>query len=414
MTLVTLPGDLLLGVATAHPHVAGAAFSDQAEFGWMHARTWASRESLDPRLPKRLEPFLREPLMYTMPGIGHDDIEVAKRDFAGFRGVDAVRTSIDWSFVHVRPEAALKYYRELFRSLRAAGTKVVACLWHFTNPCDYSAMRRGWLDQSTVRAFERFVRFVVAELGDLVDIWLTMNEISGYAMRGYVQGEWMPGRKLRLDQAKTVTRNLIKGHHAAVKAVKERYPDAPVGIAQAVFPYEAWPDNAVNRRLARLYGEIGNHGVLKAVAASCDFIGVQNYGTLAVNGIPHEDHEAPADYSALYRVIAEVWERYRKPVFVTEHGTVDDEDSRRPLFIRHALANVARAHGEGIPFMGYLYFAPFDAPEWGGSGWSLPFGLVQTDPNGLRRDRPSKKLFLDIVARRAFAAPTSPQLTMSS
>ena len=43
--------------------------------------------------------------------------------------------------------------------------------------------------------FEKYVRKVVEALKDYVNLWLTFNEPNGYALLGFVQGIFPPGKK---------------------------------------------------------------------------------------------------------------------------------------------------------------------------------------------------------------------------
>jgi len=85
----------------------------------------------------------------------------------------------------------------VLKSVKAQNLKVVLTLWHWTNPA-WLANQGGWHNKKSVEAFARYTEFIVSELGDLVDYWITMNEPMVYVFNGYVTGVFPPNRNLYL------------------------------------------------------------------------------------------------------------------------------------------------------------------------------------------------------------------------
>ena len=111
-------------------------------------------------------------------------------------GLNAHRLSIEWSRIEPRDgvfdEAAIERYRAILLGLRRRGIEPMVTLHHFSNPI-WLEERGGWIEeQVVVPRFERFVRKVVRALGDLCDLWCTLNEPNIYALMGYLAYGRMP------------------------------------------------------------------------------------------------------------------------------------------------------------------------------------------------------------------------------
>jgi beta-glucosidase len=92
--------------------------------------------------------------------------------------------------------------------------------------------------------------------------------------------------------------------------------------------------------------------------------------------------------------------RFGVPLYVTENGLYDPDDSQRPQFIHDHAAAVLQARAEGIDLAGYFHWSLIDNFEWA-QGWTTPFGLISLDPKTqTRKIRPSARV-LEQYARAA-------------
>src|SRR5262245_45814557 len=158
----------------------------------------------------------------------------AEADFdrAAALGQNAHRLSIEWSRIEPREgvfdDTAIGRYREMLQGLRSRAITPMVTLYHFTNPCWLEA-QGGWLNPGTPERFARFTAHAVAALGDLCELWCTINEPIVYATQSYLLGLWPPGAT---DIAKTLraTGMLLRGHAAAAQAIRRANPSLRVGI----------------------------------------------------------------------------------------------------------------------------------------------------------------------------------------
>jgi beta-glucosidase len=79
----------------------------------------------------------------------------------------------------------------------------------------------------------------------------------------------------------------------------------------------------------------------------------------------------------LYRCLKRL-QAYDKPLYITEIGLPDNEDSKRPSFLVTHLHAAHRAVREGIPVKGVYFWSLVDNFEWA-EGFSARFGLAHLD-----------------------------------
>ncbi|MCS7234926.1 MAG: glycoside hydrolase family 1 protein [Armatimonadota bacterium] len=355
----------------------------------------------------------------------------------------AHRMSVEWSRLEPElgrvDEAAVRRYRQMLLGLRDRGLEPMVTLHHFTLPL-WVAQAGGWENPDAVEWFRTHARRCAEWFGDLVDVWVTVNEPNLVVVLGYLQGRHPPAvRSLR--RAVVAARHLLRAHAAAYHAVHELQPHARVGIAHHLRPMDPLrPQNPLDRWVARWHSEWFNWawldvlqrgrargrwvlGRIPECAATLDFVGVNYYTRDRVRFSPGAPHlgfglhrptpGAPTSdfgYGELYpegllRVLREAWRRYRRPVYVTENGLPDAEDRWRPRFLLDHLACVHRAVEEGIPVLGYYHWSLVDNFEWT-EGWRMKFGLFAVDPaSQRRRPRPSASVYGAVCAAGALPDP---------
>ena len=71
--------------------------------------------------------------------------------------------------------------------MRQRGIEPMVTLHHFTTPL-WLVEQGGWENPDILPRFERFTEKVVRALGDLCDLWCTINEPLMYALLGWMAG----------------------------------------------------------------------------------------------------------------------------------------------------------------------------------------------------------------------------------
>jgi beta-glucosidase len=365
-------------------------------------------------------------------------------DRAAALGQNAHRMSIEWS--RIEPEegrfdsAAIARYRDMICAMRQRGITPMITLHHFTNPRWLEAMG-GWLHPDTPRRFARFATYAVAALSDLCQLWCTINEPNVYATLSYLVGIFPPGRT-RLMEAVRVVVTMLRGHAAAVAAIRAVNPSLSVGLVHQLRIFEPASRSRADVAVAATYDYLFNGAVLGALATgrlgppftsgvralpvlrgSFDFIGLNYYtrervafdrrspGTLfgrlfTPSNVPQSDVGSTGRTfgeiyaEGLYRALRRV-ARLGRPIYITETGLPDADDDQRPGFILSHLRAVHRALHDGIDVRGVFLWTLVDNFEWA-EGWGLRFGLYAlNEQTGVRQLRPSGALYARIAQSNA-------------
>jgi beta-glucosidase/6-phospho-beta-glucosidase/beta-galactosidase len=100
----------------------------------------------------------------------------------------------------------------------------------------------------------------------------------------------------------------------------------------------------------------------------------------------------------IYDALMLLW-RYKKPLYVSEAGVADADDSHRAWYIRKQVEGMQRALQEGVDVRGHMYWSLLDNYEWA-FGFEKRFGLVEINFDTLERTiRPSAYAYKEIIER---------------
>ena len=360
-------------------------------------------------------------------------------------GLNAYRLSIEWSRIEPAPgrydDDALARYRAMLEGCRARDITPMVTLHHFTNPL-WFADRGGWENRANLDPFARYARLAGERFGDLVDLWVTVNEPEVLGFYGYDAGIFPPGVKDR-SRALAVIANLLEAHGRAAHALRESDKVDADGDGRAVLagvakhwvllePRSRW--SPLDRFAAAAQHRVFNVAVVRALAGgpiefsipgakhvkrhvdsladASDFLGVNYYTRwkvallgaeqrTAATGAPVNDLGWEIFPEGIERAIREC-AAFGLPMYVTENGVADAEDRWRPDFVRRSLASLDRARDAEADVRGYFHWSLIDNFEWM-DGHHGRFGLHAVDlgrPEGPRRPRPSAGVFAEEVAKR--------------
>jgi beta-glucosidase len=366
-----------------------------------------------------------------------------KEDFdrAAETGQNAHRLSVEWSRIQPAPnrwdEDALDHYREMARGLKERGLTPMVTLHHFTDPL-WLAERGGWENPEVVDYFEKFVRRVVDALKEYVYLWVTINEPNVLIANGYILSVFPPGKK-DIRAAYRVLVNIINAHAAAYRTLHQFQKNALVGLAHHFLGFTpAKSSSPLDRWIAGFFFKAFNQAIPQALSTGVirfsgarkripsakgnqDFFGINYYTREYVAFKPFAPaslfskrfYDPKIETSPTGFFANEPGEFFRGlkwatqfglPIYVTENGTEDPEDS----FRRRYLAQHIRALWRGVnytwPIRGYFHWSLVDNFEWE-RGWTQRFGLWELDnETQARRKRKSAALYEAICKENALSS----------
>jgi hypothetical protein len=298
----------------------------------------------------------------------HDRLAVQDYRRISEFGIRTVRESARWHLIEQHPG---KYTFEsldiLFDAAAEAGVELILDLLHF-----------GWPDHVDVLspAFpEHFARFTSAvaqyikRRGNPCRMFAPVNEISFLAWGG---GEAACLNPYATDRAHDLKRNLVRSalvsSNILLKELTHIRLIAPEPVIHIVGNPNISGDDiaAENYRRAqfeawdmlsgRLTPELGGR------PEYIDIIGVNFYARNewehnAKVPLPRTDPR----FRPFHKILEEVWDRYRRPIFVSETGT---EDEARADWFDYVCDEVVIAHRLGIPVHGICLYPIVNHPGW--------------------------------------------------
>ena len=339
-------------------------------------------------------------------------------------GFDGYRFSLSWP--RLIPEgtgavnqAGLDFYDRLIDGMLERGLKPFATLYHWDLPSPLMD-RGGWMNRDIASWFAEYAALVARNFGDRLHATATINEPWCVAFLSHFLGVHAPGyRDLRAAERAQ--------HHQRQAHRPPNHPRRGAGahkhgIVLNLEKAEAATDTEADRAAQNLGDALFNRwylgGVFKGaypeeltsllgaylpdnferdmevVSRPLDWVGINYY----TRGLYAADPSAPLFHSR--RVVGSLekndlgWEIYpqgltellvrvsteytKLPIYVTENGMSEDDDSRRVAYYDAHLRAVQAAQQQGADVRGYFAWSLLDNYEWA-EGYASRFGIVHVD-----------------------------------
>ncbi len=315
-------------------------------------------------------------------------------DLAKSGSHNAYRFSLEWSRIEPEKgkfnEKEIEHYKQVISALKKRNIEPFVCLWHWTNPL--------WLGEAPEKNpdfsfyFSRYAKKIAEELGNEIKFWLTLNEPTSVIASGYMKGVWPPGNK-NIFAIPKIYNNLAKVHNEAYQTIKKINPSFQVGFANILHSFQPYrKNNWLDKFLVKIGKYLVNEKFLRLTGKNNDFLTVQYYfhnrfkfprkirtGDKKVSDLNWEIYP-----EGIYDIITDL-KKYNLPIYVTENGLADSDDSRRIEFIKNHLYWIKKSIDDGADVRGYFYWSLLDNFEWDKGFWPR-FGLVAIDYETLERN----------------------------
>lgn len=358
-------------------------------------------------------------------------------------GLMAYRFSIDWS--RILPEGTgevnekgIAFYSELIDELLKYGIEPYITLYHWELP--YALYQRGgWMNPQIVEWFGDYARLVAERFSDRVRYFFTLNEPQCFVGLGFLTGEHAPGIQAPLKDTFQMAHHVMKAHGRAVQMLRQ-YGRQPLQIGYAPTGSMCYPETEKKEDIeaARqilfalqpdnrnwtwnvtwwsdpiLLGRYPEEGLVRyeaylpkiteedmaLIAEPIDFYGQNIYNGRCIRmgedgkpeivqhdiGFPRTAMGWPITPECLYWGPKFLYERYKKPIYITENGlschdvvSLDGgvHDPNRIDFLSRYLHELKRV-AEEIDLRGYFQWSLMDNFEWA-KGYTERFGLIYVD-----------------------------------
>jgi beta-glucosidase/6-phospho-beta-glucosidase/beta-galactosidase len=298
----------------------------------------------------------------------HD--EFAREDYQRLLdiGIKTARDGLRWHLIESEPGTYdFSSLGSQVRAMRETGISIIWDFFHYGYPDGLDIFS----DEFPAR-FSDFAAAAAEYLAPQTDgplIICPINEISFFSWVAGETGKFYPFAKKRGNEMK---RQLVRAAVASIDAVRGVAPDTRFVHIDPAINVIGSPKNPVSLRGAIAYNQSQYHGFdticgrsepeLGGDESYLDIIGL-NYYVHNQWRYPNRRKIPPGhpDYKPLREILAEYYDRYRRPLFIAETGIEDEE---RPTWLKYVAGEVLAAIQNGIPVQGICLYPIVNHPGW--------------------------------------------------
>ena len=366
-------------------------------------------------------------------------------------GFKVFRLSIAWSRIFPNGddkepnEEGLKFYDDVFDECHKYGIEPLVTMSHYEPPINLVLNYNGWYDREVIDMFIKYVDVITDRYKDKVKYWLTFNEVDSMIRHPYTTGGLVRDR----FEGKNFTEVIFQAMHhqfvasaLATKIAHEKNPDCKVGCMLTkltYYPYTCKPEDVLQAQQdmrstycysdTQVFGEyptylltkfkneglnikMEEHDLEIMKKYPVDFVSFSYYSSscvakddaglkktaantnIAIKNpyIPSSDWGWQIDPIGLRVSLVDLYDRYRKPLFIVENGlgakdelvngTVDDQ-YRIDYFDAHFREMYNAIYEDGVDLMGYTSWGCIDLVSESTKQMSKRYGFIYVDADDL-------------------------------
>ena len=362
-------------------------------------------------------------------------------------GFKVFRFSIAWTRIFPNGddkepnEEGLRFYDNMINECLKYGIEPLITMSHYEPPINLVLNYDGWYSREVIDMFVRFVETIVDRYGDRVKYWLTFNEVDSMIRHPYTTGglveDRFPGKNFQEVIFQAMHHQFVASA-LATKITHEKIPESKVGCMLTkltYYPYTCKPEDVLQAQQdmrstycysdtqvfgeypAYLLSKFKNEGIHIKMEADdleimkkhpVDFLSFSYYSSSCVAKddkglkktaantmtviknphIPTSDWGWQIDPIGLRVSLVDLYDRYRKPLFIVENGlgakdelingTVDDQ-YRIEYFREHMKEMLNAIEYDGVDLMGYTSWGCIDLVSESTKQMSKRYGLIYVD-----------------------------------
>lgn len=358
-------------------------------------------------------------------------------------GFKAFRMSIHWSRIFPKGyeqepnEAGLAFYDAIFDTLLSYDIEPVVTLSHYETPFGLTEKYNGWAGRQVIEHFVHYAETVFKRYKNKVKYWMTFNEINIINISPFTGGGIISDRETNpMVASYQALHHQFVASSLATKKLKSIIPNAKMGcmLARMIhYPNTCNPEDVLkaqqDNQMNLLYTDVQSLGeyptyykkflsdneltlnitdsdlaIIKQYPV--DYISFSYYMSLLSSSSPEgnitqgnlmnslknpylesSDWGWQIDPTGLRVVLNELWDRYKKPLFIVENGLgakdiVEDgqiHDNYRIEYLKKHISEAKRAVEDGVDLMGYLAWGPIDLVSMSTSEMTKRYGFIYVD-----------------------------------
>ena len=368
-----------------------------------------------------------------------EDIELLKE-----LGMDIYRLSISWARLfpngdELEPNInGVAYYNLVFNKIREAGFKVFLTMNHYAIPLNLVKKYGGWTNRKLIDFYLRFAKVVFELWGDCIDYYLPFNEINAGYFSPYNGVALLKPENEGYDQS-LVFKSLHHQFVASAKTIQLGHSmvKGKFGAMVACFcyyPYSCKPEDNLKQTLdentntwfcmdvlSRGYYpsymqaffnangidfEISDEDRKLLKENTCDFVSFSYYqssvasceekektaGNLVVSTknpyLQANEWGWQIDPVGLRVTLNRIYDRYQKPVIVSENGfgyadvmesDYQIHDQYRIDYLNRHFQEILKAQNDGVDVVAYMMWGIIDIVSAGSCEMGKRYGVIYVD-----------------------------------
>ena len=350
-------------------------------------------------------------------------------------GLKTFRTSISWARLFPNGdeseacEEGLKFYDQLIDEIVSNGMIPLITLSHYEMPLNLAFKYNGWKNRKLVDFFFNYAKTCLDRYHDRVKLWIPFNQIN------LIKFESFNHLGIFQDDDNNLAQDKFQGiHHELIVSAKIKvYAEtlnSDIKIGMMLYSDFAYPESCTpednfatyqrnqheiyyadvllrgeypgyikklfNKNNINIVTENGDDEILRNTA---DFMSFSYYNTFLSNSELSQDFNKngvrnpslPAspwgwaiDPIGLRYVLNFYWDRWQKPLYITENGIgyFDDvingkvNDDYRIDYLASHITSIGQAIADGVDVRGYYMWSPIDIVSCSSSQMTKRYGLI--------------------------------------
>ena len=352
-------------------------------------------------------------------------------------GLKTFRTSINWSRIFPNGddkepnEAGLKFYDDLFDEILKNGMEPMITVSHYEMPLNLTLSYKGWYSREVIDFFVKYCNTVFDRYAGKVKYWILVNQINliGHESFNHLGVAEDVVEDLRSAKYQAVHNEMVACARAT-KYAHEHHPEMQIGMMLCGgpdYPASCKPEDMLaalkHNQMEYFFADVLLRGKYPGYAFrffadqgihvefgeqdeedfknTADFFSFSYYYTQVCSKESYEkgndvyrNKELPAnpwgwtiDPVGFRILLNEFYDRYQKPIFVTENGVgyydkLEDgqvHDDYRVDYYREHIKQMKEAIRDGVDVRGYYAWGPIDIISCSSSEMSKRYGFIYVD-----------------------------------